>query len=81
MKNMMTIKSEDEDAMTRRAAAAKYVRALQHRHQRLHCSQLQDQGSRNCAILRSRIGESGEFWEKVRENESERERERERKLS
>ena len=31
MKNMITSKSEDEDAMTRRAAAAKYVRALQHR--------------------------------------------------
>jgi len=29
------------------------------------------QGSRNCAILRSRIGESGEFWEKVRESERE----------
>ena len=26
MKNMITSKSEDEDAMTRRAAAAKYVR-------------------------------------------------------
>ena len=42
MKNMITSKGEDEDAMTRRAAAAKYVRALQHRHQRLHCIQLQD---------------------------------------
>ena len=27
------------------------------------------QCSRTCAILRSRIGESGEFWEKVRESE------------
>ena len=27
------------------------------------------QGSGICAILRSRIGESGEFWEKVRESE------------
>ena len=42
MKNMVTSKSKDEDAMTRRAAAAKYVRALQHRHRPLHCTQLQD---------------------------------------
>ena len=27
------------------------------------------QGSKTCVILRSRIGESGEFWEKVRESE------------
>ena len=33
-------------------------------------------GSGICAILRSRIGESGEFWEKVRESERERVRER-----
>ena len=38
------------------------------------------QGSRTCAILRSWIGESGEFWEKVREREREREeREREKR--
>ena len=42
---------------------------------------MSNQGSRTCAILRSRIGESGEFWEKVRESEREqekREREKER---
>ena len=31
-----------------------------------------------CAILRSRIGESGEFWEKVRESERQRQRKRKR---
>ena len=33
----------------------------------------------DCGILQSRIGESGEFWEKVRESERERKREREEK--
>ena len=50
-------------------------------HQGVNMSVLtHHQGSRTCAILRSWIGESGEFWEKVREREREREeREREKR--